>query len=111
MNTRKLIAIITSVAFAGCFAAKKSASPTQADADRGAAKFPGYTLASLNEGKGLYERNCGSCHGLKKPSSESEAEWRRIVPAMAAKVNKNSKVLDAHGEELILQYVITMGGS
>lgn len=107
MNTRKLVVIVASVAFAGCFAAKK-AMPTQSDADRGAAKFPGYTLAELNQGKGLYENNCGKCHGLKKTTSESEAEWRRIVPAMVAKINKNGKVLDDHSQELILRYLVTM---
>jgi len=108
MNSRKYLVVLASVILAGCFAAKKSI-PSQADADRGAAKFPGYTLAELNEGKTLYENNCGTCHSLKKPSSESEAEWRRIVPAMVKKVNKNKVVLDAHSEELILRYVVTMG--
>lgn len=107
MISRKYIVVIASVAMAGCFAAKKSL-PTQADADRGAAKFPGYTLAELNEGKALYESNCGTCHALKKPSSESEAEWRRIVPIMVGKVNKNKQVLNDHSQDLILRYVITM---
>jgi len=108
MKTRKYLVVLASVVLAGCFAAKKSI-PSQADADRGAAKFPGYTLAELNEGKTLYENNCGTCHGLKKPSSEPESEWRRIVPVMVKKVNKNKVVLDAHSEDLILRYVVTMG--
>ncbi|MGV3596403.1 MAG: hypothetical protein ACO1PI_00970 [Bacteroidota bacterium] len=83
---------------------------TQADADRGAVKFPGVTVAQLTEGKKLYEDNCGSCHALINPKSESESEWRGMVPVMAAKVNKKagSEVLDAKEQELILQYVLVM---
>lgn len=107
MNIRKYLVVLASVVLAGCFAAKKSI-PTQADADRGAAKFPGYSLAELNEGKTLYETNCGTCHGLKKPTSEPESEWRRIVPIMVKKVNKDKLVLNARSEDLILRYVVTM---
>lgn len=109
MNIRKLSAIVASVAFAGCFAAKKS-TPQPTDVERGAAKFPGYTMAQLNEGKVLYESNCGTCHALKKPSLLSEYDWRNIVPAMVEKVNKNGKVLDGNAEQLILRYVVTMSG-
>lgn len=83
---------------------------SQADADRGTAKFPGVTVASLKEGKIHYEQYCGSCHALKKPSSEPEAEWRKVVPVMVQKTNKKagSEVVDAKKQELILQYVVTM---
>jgi cytochrome c5 len=107
---KKFIIIISSVALAGCFASKKVVTPTDADVARGAAKFSGYTLADLTEGKKLYEANCGSCHALKKPTAENEATWRREVPVMVKKVNKNSMVLDAHAEEMILRYVVTMSG-
>ncbi len=93
-----------------CACTAKVIMLSQADADRGAAKFPGATLASLNEGKGHYEQYCRSCHGLKKPTSESEAEWKEIVPDMVKKTNKKagSEVVDSKKQELILQYVITM---
>jgi cytochrome c5 len=106
---KKLTVILAAVALTGCFTAKKIA-PSQTDVDRMAAKFPGYTLAELNEGKGLYEANCGTCHALKKPTSEPESEWRRIVPDMVRKVNKNGMVLDNAKEERILKYLITMSG-
>ena len=84
--------------------------PTQADVDRVQTKFPGYTLEDLNEGKKLYETNCALCHKLKKPSAESEEEWRKVVPPMVKKANgKNNNALDAKAEEKILRYVITMG--
>ncbi len=104
---KKIAVLVTTVALAGCFASKKAEIGT-ADAERGAAKFPGYTVADMMEGKKLYEANCGTCHSLKKPTAESEATWRAMVPPMVKKVNQNSKVLDAHAEELILKYVVTM---
>jgi len=93
-----------------CACSAKLSLLTQADAERGTAKFPGSTLASLNEGKAHYEQYCGSCHGLKSPASEPEAEWNRIVPDMVKKTNKKagSEVVDSKKQELILQYVVTM---
>jgi hypothetical protein len=78
-------------------------SPVQSDVDRGAAKFPGLSLADLQQGKSLYEANCGKCHGLKKPESRDEAAWREIMPPMAKKAKINDKE-----QQLILQYVVTM---
>lgn len=86
--------------------------PDQSDVDRMQGKFPGYTLDDLNKGKSLYEGYCAICHELKKPTSESEEEWRRIVPPMVKKANnKTNNAIDAKGEEQILRYVITMGPS
>ncbi len=84
--------------------------PTQADADRGAVKFPGITVAQLTEGKKLYEDNCGSCHALINPKSESENEWTKMVPVMSQKVNNKAgtQVLDANEQDLILKYVLVM---
>lgn len=93
-----------------CACSAKVILLSQADADRGSAKFSGVTLASLNEGKAHYEQYCGTCHGLKKTTSESETEWKQIVPEMVKKTNKKagSEVVDAKKQELILQYVVTM---
>lgn len=83
--------------------------PNQSDIDRVQGKFPGYTLNELNEGRKLYQSNCALCHDLKKPTSESEEAWRKIVPPMVQKANKkNGNALDATGEEKILRYVVTM---
>src|SRR5215217_7926085 len=97
---KKLSIILALVFLAAC---TKLLSPTQGDADRAATKFPGTTLADLNQGKTLYEQNCGKCHGLKKPTSESEEGWRKIMPPMAKKAKIN-----AQQEEMILKYVLTM---
>jgi cytochrome c5 len=96
---------LTTLLFMACGASKPVASVAMTDADvsRAANKFPGATLASLNEGKMHFEENCGKCHGLKKPGNYTEAEWRNEVPPMAGKAN-----IDKKKEDLILQYVVTM---
>ncbi len=73
-------------------------------------KYPGYTEAQFQEGKSLYEGNCGRCHDLKKPSSLDEAGWTKIVPPMVGKVNKKagSTVIDDGKQELILRYLVSM---
>jgi cytochrome c5 len=110
--TKKLLLPIFVVALATLAAcsSKKSASGTvaaaaltQADADRAAAKFPGATLASLNDGKNHYENNCGKCHKLHAPADFSEEKWKKVVPPMSGKAN-----VDKNTENLILQYVVTL---
>src|SRR6478735_2667431 len=71
---------------------------TEADAQRASTMWPNTTVEDLKQGKALYEANCGSCHGLKKPSSEPESEWRHIVPPMARKAK-----IDADTEFKILR--------
>jgi len=78
---------------------------TQADADRGAQKFPGLTLADLNQGKIDSETYCTKCHGYKKPKARTEEEWRTIVPRMA---KKQGSGIDEKTEKLILAYMVTM---
>ncbi len=84
--------------------------PSQVDAERAAQKNNAITLASLNEGKQLFEQNCNKCHGYKNPNSRSEEKWAKIIPRMVAKVNKKMKKeeIDAKEQELILNYVVTM---
>ena len=86
-------------------------TPTQVDAQRGQAKFSGLTLEELHEGKKIYELNCQTCHGLKKPTARTEAEWKEIVPKMVQKTNKKAgKMAITEGQEqVLLKYLITMG--
>ncbi len=110
------IIALAAITLVGCFTSKKKSSTTppstgitQADVERAAAKFPGSTLATLTEGKTIYEAHCGSCHALKSPTSESENEWRKIVPNMVQKVNKKEgKPLGQASEDKILAYLVTM---
>ena len=105
---KALVFLFATTLLVGCFSAKLL-TPTQTDVDRVASKYPSYTLTELNQGKSLYEAKCGNCHGLKSPSSRTEAQWKVIVPRMSIKVNKKtSNSLDAESQEKILKYLTTM---
>jgi mono/diheme cytochrome c family protein len=109
---KKLIILSLALYLVGCAASKKTAEAglSQKDVDRVQDKFPGFTLAELNEGKALYEKHCGTCHGLKPLDGQTEEGWRNIVPPMVKKANrKEGNVIDERGEDLILKYVVTMG--
>lgn len=86
---------------------------TQTDVERGALKYPGYTLADLRSGKSLYEGNCGTCHDLQNPSSRNEQQWKHEVMVMAPKVNSRagSEVIGAKEQELIVRYLVTIGSA
>ncbi len=90
--------------------ATKLVTPSSADAERGSQKFPGLTIGSLNEGKMLFEQNCGKCHGLKDPTKRDEEKWNSVVPRMVKKVNKKAgkEEIDGREQQMILQYLITM---
>lgn len=111
MKSKIIIAVF--ILLAACKSKKETsvAALSQADADRGAQKFQGYTLADLNKGKSLYEGNCGNCHGLKNPSSRNEEQWRHEVKVMAPKANRKAgnDVIGESEQELIVRYLVTMG--
>ncbi|HSD15594.1 MAG TPA: hypothetical protein VLB74_13160 [Flavobacterium sp.] len=91
--------------------AVKLVTPTQTDVDRMQAKYPGYTLDELNQGKSMYEQHCAECHKLKNPTKFSEEELQKVVPMMVKKVNKkHPNTLDDNAKDLILKYAITMNG-
>jgi cytochrome c5 len=85
-----------------------SITPSQQDVDRVSSRFPGYTLASLNEGKMLFETKCSKCHNAKKPQSRTEAQWKKIVPRMTQMANKKTENITPENQEAILKYLITM---
>ena len=53
--------------------------PTAADVTSSA------TLADLQAGRAAFINNCGRCHGLYSPDNYSAANWKTIVPNMAAR--------------------------
>ena len=106
MKSLTIAAMILLLAACG----SKMMSLSQADANRGATKFPGLTVAALNAGKLHYETHCQSCHGLISPKAKTEATWRALVPKMVVLVNKKSPMMaiDSAKQASILQYVVTM---
>ena len=106
MKTYLLLAILF-FSF-GC-ASYKAVMPVQADVDRMVATYPSLSLADLTQGKTLFEKHCGNCHGYKNPASKNEEQWSKTVPRMAAKINKKGEVLTANDQELIIQFLVAMG--
>ncbi len=104
---KRTIIISAMILLAGC-ATVKLITPTQADVDRVLSKYPGYSLAELNEGKMNFEHRCTQCHKLKNPASRTEEQWNKIVPRMVQKANKKSEVIDAKTKDSILRYLVTM---
>ena len=97
------------LAFTAC--SVKLMTPAESDVARVSGKYPGYSLAELNEDKALFESTCSRCHRLKNPRSRSEVKWDRIVPKMIARLNKKEgkEVIDAKQQAAILRYLVTMG--
>jgi cytochrome c5 len=91
----------------------KLAAPQQSDVNRVSAKYPGYNLAELNDGKTLFQQTCDRCHRLKNPTSRDENKWSEIVPKMIGKLNKKEgkTVIDPQQQESILKYLITMSSA
>lgn len=86
----------------------EKAAPTESTGMVAAkAKFPGYSAADFAAGQALYQGNCGRCHGLYDPRSQSEAQWASVVPRMVVKANKKAQaaVISPEGEQLILRYL------
>lgn len=103
---RSIIALV--VLLAAC--SPKVVTLTEADASRGANKFPGLTVEDLKRGKAIYEEKCTVCHGAKRPSAFTEAQWRKIVPEMAAKAQQSGTTpVTGTDQDIILKYLITMG--
>lgn len=104
---KKGIYMIAIVFLASC--AAKKLTTTEADAKRGAEKYPGYTLAMLNEDKKIYEEKCSNCHGLKNPKKKAAEKWPGTVKRMAAKAEKNSKKrMTETDQEAITRYLVVM---
>ncbi len=105
---KKLSVLFLMVAFTAC--SVKLIPPSQPDVDRVSVKYPGYTLAELNDGKALFEQTCSRYHRLKNPASRNEEKWKEIVPKMIGKLNKKEgrEVIDNKQQESILRYLITM---
>ncbi len=108
---KKSFILILLTIFTACTV--KLMPPAQSDVDRVSAKYPGYNLNELNEGKALFEQTCKRCHRLKNPASRNEDKWTKIVPSMINKLNKKEGkvVIDDKQQESILRYIITMNSA
>jgi hypothetical protein len=76
--------------------------PTEADALRASARFPGTTVASLAHGQKLYVERCSSCHALPLPHHKSPDAWPKLVDEM----KERSRMSDATAQEISRYLVI-----
>ena len=56
--------------------------PTTQHLDRAQAKWPGISVADLQEGRRLTVQNCASCHPVPRPSDHPSDHWPEIMDRM-----------------------------
>lgn len=95
---KRLLAPLLIAALAAC-GGSPIPRPTQADAARGNARFPGLTLSELSQGRTLYVSRCGSCHALKPPAELSAERWETEVGEMREK--NGVKLSDAEARAIV----------
>jgi mono/diheme cytochrome c family protein len=83
----------------GC--ASRLPPPTDADALRASARWPGTTLANLVRGRALYIDHCSGCHVLHLPTERPPAAWPGIVTEM----EKRSR-LDPEKSTALVRYLV-----
>ena len=104
---KNAILIMITVLLTGCFASKKV--ETTAVEEKETSTHENNSLAELEKGKNSYAQHCAHCHVLQSPDSQTEENWRVIVPKMVSYVNGDDKnILDEKTEASILNYLITM---
>jgi hypothetical protein len=67
-------------------------------------RWPGTTIETLNEGRTLYLRRCGTCHALYEPAERNELAWRESLLEMRERAR-----LVPRQEDSILRYLVAVG--
>jgi mono/diheme cytochrome c family protein len=98
---RKLILLSL---LAGC--AGQLPPPTEADAIRGSARYPGTTVSDLARGRQLYIEHCSGCHALVRPAAKKPDDWPKLVSEMTVR----AKLSDSTAQE-ILRYLVVAAGA
>ena len=99
-SAKRLFAMVLLALAAGC--AGQLPPPTEADALRASAQWPGTTVATLARGRSLYIGHCSGCHSLHRPTSQPPGAWPKIVHEMV----KRSKLDGAKTDEVIRYLVV-----
>lgn len=102
--------VVLFIAIFGFSCSKPALVHKQSNSEKVEAKSSSSPEEELLEGKKLYESNCGTCHELKHPNSQSKEGWKHEVRDMSSKVNRTagSVVLDAQKQAIILNYLLTV---
>ena len=69
---------------------------------------PDLSLEQFKEGKELYTSYCQKCHGLKAHDVLDAEGWKKIVPPMVGKVNKNEALINTEQQATLLRYLVSM---
>ena len=69
--------------FGGC--AGRLRAPTPADALLAETRWPGTTVADLEQGQRKYAEHCTGCHELYRPEAFPAAKWEGFVAEMTDK--------------------------
>ena len=85
-----ITSVLASITLAtACSSTKKTTASKRSGSEKETEiKVPNYTVAELEEGKGIWEAKCDRCHKLYSPESYTKTKWEGILPRM----NKRSKL-------------------
>lgn len=73
-----------SVLMAQC-TAKKTATAVKSPEEIVADVKKNFTEQQMEEGKVVFNENCGKCHDIVKPEARTVAKWERVLPPMSKK--------------------------
>lgn len=108
MSKFRTVFVLILIFLASCQVVKL-AIPTEDDAKRGALKYPGYDLTTLQNDKILFLEKCTTCHGIQDPTRKSARTWPKIVTMMAKAARKKpDKVISESEQIAITRYLVTM---
>lgn len=85
----------------GC--AAPLAHATAEDALRAQERWPGTTVASLEDGRRLFVFRCSGCHGLRLPDTVPVAKWPRLLDDMQKEAH-----LDVEERAAIERFILTI---
>jgi mono/diheme cytochrome c family protein len=96
---------VTALALLGACAGQLP-PPTEADALRARAQFPGTTVEELTRGRKLYVAHCSGCHALVPPHDKAPDQWPKLLEEMKAR----AKLKEDTAAE-ILRYLVVASGA
>ena len=98
---------LSSILLAGAIGCAAGLPPvTELQAERASERWPGTSVAQLEQGRALYQGRCGNCHQLFSPGHFPEQRWRVEIAEMRERAH-----LSAEQENLIFQYLATASSS
>jgi cytochrome c5 len=100
-----ILAVVLAALGLSLAACARGGLPTASDADaaRVRGSWPTVTAAQLNQGRGLYQAHCSTCHLPVSPTRFAPAEWPGHVHEMQERAG-----LSPAEAALVEQYVVSL---